>query len=346
VIYSKRQCIALILIDIVLALATIACSSDWPAHSSKTIQTAGTTPESGPSNLKQEVEHPNGLPAPGRQKDRIVIGATLVNITVTVFDSYGRLISGLSKDNFSVFDDKVKQEISHFSDTDSPVSIGIVFDISSSMKDRIRSARRALKQFVDLSHRDDDLFLIAFNDRPKLAMDFTTSPEDLALALQLAKPEGSTALYDAVYLALEKVQQGRQPKKAILIISDGQDNHSRYSDRELRRRVKEGDVQVYAIGLTDGFSDDLSIAQYGKRVLAQLAYLTGGRAFFPNAYDENALMEVCRRIAVELRRQYTVGFYPSDRSQNTRLHSIEIRLNAPKGVGRLHLSYRREYQSQ
>jgi Ca-activated chloride channel homolog len=268
-----------------------------------------------------------------------------VNVTVTVFDSYGRLISGLRKDNFLVFDDKVRQEISHFSDTDSPVSIGIVFDTSSSMKDRMRTAQQALKRFIDSSHQDDDFFMITFNDRPKLAKGFTTSADDLIAALQGTKPEGSTALYDAVYLALEKAQEGRQRKKAILIISDGQDNHSRYSERELRRRVNEADVQVYAIGLTDSFSDDLRATQYGKRVLAQIVYQTGGRAFFPNAYNENALIEACMRIAVELRHQYSVGFYPSDQSRTGRRHSLEIRLNAPKGVGLIHLSYRRGYQS-
>jgi Ca-activated chloride channel homolog len=253
-------------------------------------------------------------------------------------------MSGLSRENFSVLDNKVKQEIIHFSDTDSPISIGIVFDISSSMKDRMGTALQALKQFVALSHTEDDLFLVAFNDRPKLAQDFTTSPNQLIAGLQLTRPGGSTALYDAVYLAIEKIQQGKQPRKAILIISDGQDNHSRYNDSELRRRVREADAQVYSIGLTDAFTDDSSSAQYGKRVLSNLADTTGGQAFFPNAYDQAALLEVCSRIAVELRHQYSIGFYPS-RIAPAGWHSLEIRLKLPRGVGRLQVSHRRGYQS-
>jgi Ca-activated chloride channel family protein len=300
-----------------------------------------------PEEAEQIQEHVRGYAARGEasSQSHITIGTTLVDITVTAADSYGRFVSGLSKEHFSVFDNGVKQEISHFSDTDSPVSVGIVFDISRSMRDRIRQAARALDQFIRLSHPDDELFLVTFNDRPKLARDFTTSGDDIMNSLALCRPEGSTALYDAVYLAAEKVQQGRHQKKVILIISDGEDNKSRYHDLELRRRMIESDTQVYAIGLTDAnLYDDLGF-QYGQRVISNLAKMTGGRAFFPNAYSDAALLDICSRIAIELRHQYSLGFYPSATSRGNRWHAIDVRLGPPKGVGTLHLSYRRGYQS-
>ena len=159
-------------------------------------------------------------------------------------DPYGRFVTGLNRDHFEVFDDKVKQQIAHFSDEDAPVSLGIVYDVSGSIKGRINRSIRALRRFIETSHDDDDFFLITFNDRAKLVQDFTTSGDQVIGRLMFANPKGSTAVYDAAYLAVEKVQQGRHTKKALLIISDGQDNNSRYTYKELRNRVKEADVII------------------------------------------------------------------------------------------------------
>jgi Ca-activated chloride channel family protein len=156
-------------------------------------------------------------------------------------------------------------------------------------------------------------------------------------------PKGSTALYDAAYIAVEKVQQGRHSKKALLIISDGQDNNSRYTYKELRNRVKEADVQIYAIGITDPASDALS--GFGRSVLEEITRMTGGRAFFPNAYNEPELVEICTRIALELRHQYSVGFYPTDIQSEAKWHKVQVKVNPPRGLGRLSLSYRDGYQS-
>src|SRR4030095_11857162 len=164
-------------------------------------------------------------------------------------------------------------------------------------------------RFIDTSHRDDDFFLISFNERATLEQDFTTSGDNIIGRLMFVTPTGPTALYDAAYLAVEKVQQGRHSKKALLIISDGQDNHSRYTYDELSDRVKEADVQIYAIGITAPASD--SLAGFGRGVLEEMSRMTGGRAFFPDAYNEPELVEICTRIALELRHQYSIGFYPN-----------------------------------
>jgi Ca-activated chloride channel family protein len=275
--------------------------------------------------------------------DRIILDTNLVNVTVTVTDTYGRFVTGLTKDHFEVYDDRVKQQIAHFSDEDAPVSLGIVYDVSGSMKERIGRSMRALKRFIETSHDDDDFFLISFNDRASLIQDFTTSADKLISHLMFVNPKGSTALFDAVYLAVEKARQGRHPKKALLIISDGQDNNSRYTYKELRNQVKESDVQIYAIGITDPYND--ALAGQGRAILEEITRMSGGRAFFPSAYNEPELVEICTRIALELRHQYAIGFYPTDTQSDAKWHKIHIKVNPPKGLGRLSLSYKEGYQS-
>ncbi|MEW6208182.1 MAG: VWA domain-containing protein [Acidobacteriota bacterium] len=281
---------------------------------------------------------------PGKQQqEKVILNTSIVNITVSVTDSYGRFVTGLSKEHFDLFDDKVKQQIAHFSDEDAPVSLGIIYDVSGSMKERINRSLRALKRFIETSHEDDDIFLIGFNDRAKLVQDFTTSADQVMSHLTFVAPKGNTALYDAAYLAVEKVTEGRHNKRALLIISDGQDNNSRYTYKELRNRVKEADVQIYAVGITDPASDGL--AGFGRSVLEEITRMTGGRAFFPNAYNEPELVEICTRIALELRHQYSFGFYPTDVTSEAKWHKVQVKVNPPKGLGRLSLTYREGYQS-
>lgn len=274
---------------------------------------------------------------------KIILDTEVVSVIISVTDPYGRYVTGLGKDHFEVFDDKVKQQIAHFTDEDAPVSLGIVYDVSGSMKDRISRSIRALRRFIENSHNDDDFFLIGFNDRAKLVQDFTTSGDSILGKLMFVNPHGSTALYDAAYLAVEKVQQGRHSKKALLLISDGQDNNSRYTYKELRNRVKEADVQIYAIGITDPVND--SLAGFGRGILEEMTRMTGGRAFFPNAYNEPELVEICTRIALELRHQYSVGFYPTDIASEVKWHKVQVKVNPPRGLGRLSLSYRDGYPS-
>ena len=274
---------------------------------------------------------------------KIILDTEVVNVIISVTDPYGRFVTGLGKDHFEVFDDKIKQQIAHFTDEDAPVSLGIVYDVSGSMKERVARSVRALRRFIETSHNDDDFFLIGFNDRAKLVQDFTTSGDSILGKLMFVNPHGSTALYDAAYLAVEKVQQGRHSKKALLIISDGQDNNSRYTYKELRNRVKEADVQIYSIGITDPVND--SLAGFGRGILEEITRMTGGRAFFPNAYNEPELVEICTRIALELRHQYSVGFYPTDIASEVKWHKVQVKVNPPRGLGRLSLSYRDGYPS-
>jgi Ca-activated chloride channel family protein len=322
-----------------------------PRPASHSPNTEPAKPSDTASNAKPESIDKTTQVKPADQKisplakpdDKVQLETAIVNVTISVTDNYGRFVTGLTKEHFEVFDNKVKQTIAHFSDDDAPVSLGIVYDVSGSMKERLTRSIRALRRFIETSHDDDDFFLIGFNDRAKLVQDFTTSGDQVVSHLMFVQPKGSTALYDASYLAVEKVQQGRHKKKALLIISDGQDNNSRYTYKELRNRVKEADVQVYAIGITDPATDTL--AGFGRGVLEEITRMTGGRAFFPNAYNEPELVEICTRIALELRHQYSIGFYPTDRTSEAKWHKLQVKVNPPRGLGRLSLNYREGYQS-
>lgn len=306
-------------------------------------KSGATNSAAAATDEKKSSQKPDDVKAPQTSQDRIQIGTNLVSLTVSVTDAYGRFVTGLSEDHFEVYDEKVKQSIAFFSDADAPISVGIVYDVSGSMKERINRSVRALTRFIETSHDDDDFFLIGFNDRANLVQDFTTSGDQLASHLMFVQPKGNTALYDAAYLAVEKVQQGRHEKRAILIISDGQDNSSRYTYKELRNRVKEADVQIYAIGITDPYSD--SLAGFGRSVLEEITRSTGGRSFFPSAFNEPELVEICTRIALELRHQYSIGFYPNAPVDESRWRKVQVKVNPPKGLGRLSLSYKDGYQS-
>src|SRR5215216_5302744 len=314
-----------------------------PSNQNPVVDTAKATTNNISAPVKASATDESKAPKLAKPDGQIVLGVGVINVIISVTDPYGRFVTGLGKDHFDIFDDKVKQQIAHFTDEDSPVSLGIVYDVSGSMKERIMRSIKALRRFIETSHDDDDFFLIGFNDRAKLVQDFTPSGDQVVSHLMFVQPKGSTALYDAAYLAVEKVAQGRHTKKALLIISDGQDNNSRYTYKELRNRVKEADVQIYAIGITDPASD--SLAGFGRGVLEEITRMTGGRAFFPNAYNEPELVEICTRIALELRHQYSIGFYPTDMTSEAKWHKVQVKVNPPKGLGRLSLTYREGYQS-
>jgi Ca-activated chloride channel family protein len=276
---------------------------------------------------------------------KVVIGANLVNVSVSVSDSQGRFVPGLNKDVFEVFDNGAKQQVVHFSDLDSPLSIGIVYDVSGSMGGNIERSAQALKRFLETSHDQDAFFLLTFNGRAALTQDFMQGdPASIVNGLASVKPNGQTALYDAIYMALEKIKEGPYARQALLVISDGQDNHSSRTFGELNSAVKESGVIIYTIGITGRSADRRP--DVGRLVLDQIAETSGGRSFFPSPYDESGLMDDCSRIALELRRQYSIGFYPDGLTGETpKLHKIKVRIDAPRELGRLSLSYRASYQS-
>lgn len=275
---------------------------------------------------------------PGTVKVRV----DLVTLTLTVTDIYNRYVSGLGRNAFTVFDNGVEQEITFFSDTDAPVSLGIVFDISASMNSsKIAKARKALERFINTSHPNDEYFLIAFNNRAQLLLDRTRDGEAVLSKLTLVSPRNNTALYDACYLGIEKVTRGTHQKKALLIISDGQDNASRYNFGEVRRLMKESDVVVYAVGILDGRDASSPEGMVGKSLIDELTSVTGGKSFYPETDVE--MDEIFERIAIELRHQYSIGYTPSDFQTDGKWHKVRVKVKPPRGLPRLTVRSREGY---
>lgn len=283
-------------------------------------------------------------PTPPIKKDDvpIIINTDLVSLNVTVFDQYGRAVTGLTKNAFTIFDNDEKQEIATFSDDDAPVSVGVIFDVSGSMSgDKIKRARDALKKFIETSHDEDEYFLIGFNSRAQLLLDKTRDGDAVLNKLTLVSPKSQTALYDACYLGVEKVLRGAHPKRALLIISDGQDNNSRYTFKELSRLLKESDVTIYAIGILGGGDFGSALGMQGQSFLDEMASITGGKTFFPNSGEE--MDDAFYRIATELRYQYSIGFYPTNFTNNGKWHKIKVKITPPRGMPRLNVRTKEGY---
>jgi len=288
-----------------------------------------------------QVPAPNSQPPAGQQKpgevdDKgpVITNTDLITFTVTVTDIYGRFVQGLTKDAFSIFDEKQQQNILFFSDDDAPVSVGVIFDVSGSMSgDKVKRARDALSHFVQTSHDRDEYFLIAFNSRAQLLMDRTRDGNAVLDKLTFVQTRSNTALYDACYLGVERVQRGAHPKRALLLISDGQDNNSRYTFNELRRVLKESDVVLYAIGILGGSDVGSSLGMEGQGVLDELAGVSGGKAFYPRSAAE--MDDVFEQIALELRHQYSIGYRPPNFVSNGKWHKIKVKVAPPRGLPRL-----------
>jgi Ca-activated chloride channel homolog len=296
--------------------------------------TSSTTQSAAPTG-------PTVVVADDDERKPQIINSDLVTLTVTVTDTYGRFVTGLGKNAFTITDDKDPQEITFFSDEDAPVSLGVVFDVSGSMGgDKINKAREALSKFIETSHARDEYFLIGFNNRAQLLLDHTRDSDALMQKLTFVQTHGQTALYDAVYLGVNKVTRGTHPKKAILLISDGQDNSSRYTFTELRRLLKESDVIIYAVGIVDGH-DNSELGYGGRAILEELAGVSGGKAFFPSTSAE--MNDTFERIALELRTQYSIGYRPSNFANDGRWHRLKIKVQPPRGFPRLFVRGREGY---
>jgi Ca-activated chloride channel family protein len=278
-------------------------------------------------------QDPGSKQIPKNPQDKIVINTKLVNLTVSVNDKLGRFVAGLTKEDFKIFDDNIKQDIAFFSDDDAPISLGIVYDVSGSMGNFSSRSLAMLRYFFDNSHREDEFYVYAFNNRVQLVQDFTSLPEALLNRVAFIKAKGSTALFDATYAAVEKLREGRHHKKVILIFSDGEENSSRYSGTELQKLLRENEVQIYAIGMSELSS--------GAGTLKFIAEPTGGQALFP--FDYASAEVVYTRLALMLRRQYVIGFYPSNVTSGTTWHKLHVQIKAPKQLGKLKLSYKNGY---
>jgi Ca-activated chloride channel homolog len=254
----------------------------------------------------------------------------LVNVTVT--DPYNRLVTGLEPDNFRIFEDNIEQEVVTFSAEDIPISIGVILDLSGSMGNKIRKAKQAAFQFFKTANPQDEFFLVGFSEHAELLSPFTSNIEYLDGRLLSASPKGRTALLDAVFLGLSQMRAAQNGKRALLIISDGGDNNSRYNEKDIKRLVREEDTQLYSIDIFDPFEyrsrtpEELN----GPSLLSEMTELTGGRAF--TVENLNDPPDIAAKIGSELRNQYILGYRPSNKAHDARWRKIKIKLRTPKGL--------------
>jgi Ca-activated chloride channel homolog len=267
------------------------------------------------------------------------IGVETVFVRVTVSDSLGRYVTGLEKEHFKVFEDKIEQSINYFGQQSAPISVGIIFDVSASMKDNnnIRKAKSAISRFLQAENPEDECFLITFNHRANLAQEFTDGNSSVRNIVAFQKPGGKTAIYDAVYLGLDQVKRGKNEKKALILITDGEDNSSRYSPAEVRDFAKESDVQLYGIGELG----KLDSGKYGTTELQNIVNLTGGRAFFPNSFND--LDYYIDLIHDELRHQYLLGYAPTNQAHDGKWRKIAVKLDAPQDLPKLAIHAKEGY---
>ena len=263
----------------------------------------------------------------------------LINVSVT--DPYGRLVTGLEQNNFRVFEDGLEQEIVRFSGEDVPISIGVIFDMSGSMTDKIDKSRIAAVQFFRTANPQDEFLLINFNDRAQLASPFTASVEDLQSRLMFTAAHGQTALLDGIYLGLSEMKGAHNTKKALLIISDGGDNHSRYTETDIRKYAREADVQIYAIGLYEQGGGSTAEERAGPSLLADLTEMTGGRTFAVTSMGD--MPDIASKISMELRNQYVVGYRPSNHTHDGKWRKVKVKLRPPKGLPPLTVYARNGY---
>jgi Ca-activated chloride channel homolog len=308
------------------AILLITCLLAWPSIPIAIAQAPPDEPKPK-DDVKKDTP---GIPIKPGQLLHMDVDLALINVTVT--DPYNRLVTGLDPDNFRIFEDNVEQEVATFSSEDVPISIGVIFDLSGSMANKIGKAREAAVQFFKTANPSDEFFLVSFNERAELTSSFTNSVEDLQGRMLLTAAKGRTALLDAIYLGLSQMRGAHNAKRALLILSDGGDNHSRYNESDIKRLVKEADTQLYAIGIFDPFAyrnrtpEELN----GPSLLSEVTEMTGGRVFAVE--NLNDLPDIASKIGMELRNQYVLGYRPSNKAHDARWRKVKIKMHAPKGL--------------
>jgi Ca-activated chloride channel family protein len=272
------------------------------------------------------------------------VDSALVLIPVHVTTTLGATVTDLGKDNFELFEDNVRQTIALVANDDAPMSIGLLFDASGSMKNKRQKVTEAAAAFLKTANKDDEFFLVEFNERVKLVMPFTPDVQDVYSRIAHTRPFGQTALFDAFHLALREMKNARNLRKALVVISDGGDNWSRHTARQVSNELLEGDVQVYAIGIFDGpdrTAHQMPEEREGPSILEDLAGQTGGRLYPANNIDD--LPAIATKISRELRTQYLLGYSPQHPTRDGKYRRVQVKLTVPSGMPELRVYYRLGY---
>jgi Ca-activated chloride channel family protein len=310
-------------------VCVLPSSSQTPVHI-----TPARNPEAG-SSLSSERALDRAKP--------IRVNVDLVLVPVTVVDAANHPVTTLARENFTLFENDKQQAVRHFSKEDGPISVGILLDLSFSMKDKMDAAKQALHRFFENSNPEDDYFVIGFSDQPALLSDATHSTASIEDKLAFAVPRGNTALLDAIYMGVTRLQTARYSRRALIIISDGGDNHSRYGKNEIRKIVQEADVEIYGLGL---FSKVFKTYEEwaGEHLLTEITEATGGRTIAIN--DVNKLPDVAADISRELRNQYVLGYSSSNDAHDAQWRKIKVRVLPPTSGAVLHVYNKQKYLRQ
>jgi Ca-activated chloride channel homolog len=286
-------------------------------------------PEEGPGALKTT-----------RAGEKIRVNVNLVLVPLTVTDPMDRLVTGLEKENFFLYENNHMETIKSFSTEDAPVSIGVIFDLSGSMSNKVIRARDSILQFMKTANPQDEFFVVGFNDRPELIEDFTSSVDQIEARLAIVKAEHRTALLDAIYFGLNKMKQAKYERKALLVVSDGGDNRSRYTEGEVRSVVRESGVQIYSIGIFDPYAATTE-ERMGPLLLNDISDETGGRLF--RVDDLSEMGDIATKISAELRNEYVLGYRPDNDKHDGKWRKVKVRLVPPAGLPQLTVHARTGY---
>lgn len=297
----------------------LTCLSVWPAHPDPSPKSAFTTNK---TNNGKDV------------RPTFKVDSNMVVVRTSVTDPLNRYVTGLNKEHFRMYEDKVEQTIIHFAQEDAPISVGIIMDISGSMKEHFAHAKKSVLRFLENGNPKDEFFLVSFNHKVTLEADFTSQASNLENIVSFRSPGGRTALYDAVYLGLQKITEARHDKKALIVITDGEDNSSRYSFNEVKQFAKEIDVQIYVIG-------EEGHLHYGRSIIQDLVNLTGGRGFFPHNFNE--LDYYVDLIHAELRNQYVLGYFSTNKAHDGKWRKLRVKVDPIEGLPKLTVRAREGY---
>ncbi|HUJ21754.1 MAG TPA: VWA domain-containing protein [Bryobacteraceae bacterium] len=271
------------------------------------------------------------------------VDSTVVLIQAAVTDARGRFVTGLQREDFQIFEDKVEQQVRYFSAEEPPVSIGLVLDFSSSMASKFTRLREAVAEFLKTANPQDEFCLVEFRDRAEVSLRFPALPDSIQTRLALAQPRGHTALLDAVELGLRQMRNARNPRRALLIVSDGGDNHSRLTTLEVEKRARESDVEIYAIGIERRILIDLadSEASMESSALRELSRQGGGEYYA--AGSSRDLPSIAEQIGRELRHEYVLGYIPANPAHDGKYRRVQLKIQRSPGSPRLWARWKRGY---
>lgn len=286
---------------------------------------------------------PRAVPAKGLPEVHLRVDTSLVLVPVHATSKIGTSITDLTEANFRVFEDGVEQKVSYFSKQDAPISVGLVFDSSGSMTRKIRKSAEAAAAFFKTANAGDEFFLIEFGERPKLVMPFTRDSDEIYRKIVQSRPFGRTSLIDAIHLALVQMKNARNARKAIVILSDGGDNRSRLTRREIKGALIESDVQMYAMGIFDpeAVAKHTPEEENGPRLLDELAAQTGGRVYPVDNLDD--LESISSTLGNALRNEYLLGYIPVNESRDGKYRQVKVTLALPDEMPKLNIAYRHGY---